>query len=304
MSRIHDALKKSARERKGSNPPGAGKDDNPRARRASGEVPSDGVDNRANGGMKHHLMGLEPLKSNGEWCKDLAASTWEPDSSKLMFLGQLSPDSGMEAFRTLRARLYLLRKQRSLHKILISSPLSQDGKTFVTANLAQALAQQDGRVLLIDGDLRFSKLHITFGAPAAPGLTEFLKGNCGEEAVVQKGSVRNLFLIPGGTHMEGATELLTNGRLEELLRKLSPSFDWIIFDSPPVVPVSDAKIVGDLCDGVLMVVRSGSTTLTWAQKACREFAESQLVGIVLNRANPKSAYSSSRYYSLAKKSKI
>ncbi len=295
MSRIHDALKKAAREKQNTAPREAGEVVNLQGS-ATEEMPSNGLGDLADTAARQHLLGLDLPEINTKWCEALETSTWAPDPSRLLVLGQSSPDPSVEAFRTLRTRLNLLRKQRSLHRILISSPLSQDGKTFVVANLAQALAQQGCRVLLIDGDLRFSKLHLTFGAPPTPGLTEYLKGNCGEEMIVQKGSVQNIFLVPGGSHTEEATELLTNGRLEGLLRKWSASFDWIVFDSPPVVPVSDAKILGELCDGVLMVVRSGSTTLTWAQKACREFGDKQLLGIVLNRVSSRSAYSSSRYY--------
>ncbi len=295
MSRIHDALKKAAREKQRTARDEAGKAVHPQGTATEGML-SSGPGDLSDTAVRQHLLGLELPETNMKWCEALETSAWVSDPSKLLVLGQPSPDPSVEAFRTLRTRLYLLRKQRSLQKILISSPLSQDGKTFVTANLAQALAQQRGRVLLVDGDLRFSKLHLTFGAPPTPGLTECLKGNCSEEMIVQKGSVQNIFLVPGGTHTEEATELLTNGRLEGLLRKWSASFDWILFDSPPVVPVSDAKIIGELCDGVLMVVRSGSTTLTWAQKACREFGNNQLLGIVLNRVSPRSAYSSSRYY--------
>jgi Mrp family chromosome partitioning ATPase len=104
-----------------------------------------------------------------------------------------------------------------------------------------------------------------------------------------------LFFIPAGKPVSNGSELIGNGRLRVLLDRLAPAFDWIILDSPPIVPVSDAKLLADLCDGVLVVIRSGSTPFDLAQKACREFPKKQLLGVVLNGVAPGQAYTSYFY---------
>jgi tyrosine-protein kinase Etk/Wzc len=293
MSRIHDALKKAELERqkalgsKGGSPTGMST-----TIRSKILLPGAKPESADSSSLGEAAVPAGEVDSSGS----SAAPSWKPDPSRLLFLGQSPTGPGTEAFRTLRTRLHLLRKQRPLQKILITSPFSKDGKTFVSANLGQALAQQGQSVLLIDADLRFSMLHASFGAALTPGLTDYLNGECDQKVIVQKSPSDNLFLIAGGKHMEGATELLATSRFEELLTLLAPDFDWIILDSPPVVPVSDAKIIGELCDGAIVVARSGSTTLPWAQKACREIGDANLLGIVLNGVDPKSERVSSYYY--------
>jgi Mrp family chromosome partitioning ATPase len=99
-----------------------------------------------------------------------------------------------------------------------------------------------------------------------------------------------LFLIPGGKSVTNPSELLGNGKLEHLLERMSTAFDWILIDSPPVIPVSDANIIAKHCDGVLMVVRSGSTPFDLAQKACEGFQSRPLLGAVLNRTEAREGY--------------
>jgi capsular exopolysaccharide synthesis family protein len=164
-------------------------------------------------------------------------------------------------------------------------------------NLAQVIARQrERRVLLIDGDLRASRMHQWFGAPSAPGLSDYLAGEVDEFAAIQRGQLDNLFFIPGGRSVPNPSELIGNGRLRLLVQRLAAAFDWIILDSPPVIPVADAKLLADSCDGVLMVIRAGSTPFDLAQKACQEFRDRRLIGVVLNRVKPGHTYSSFYYH--------
>ena len=216
-----------------------------------------------------------------------AHANWRPDPLKNVFAGP-----GLEAaeqFRTLRSRLYHLKAEKPLRVILVTSALSGDGKTFVAANLAQAIVRQaDRRVLLIDADLRSSGLHIPLGAPANPGLGEYLGGSADEMAVIQHGREGGLYFIAGGKPVSNASELLSNARLKTLIERTAPCFDWIIIDSPPCLPVSDASVIAELCDGILLVVRSGSTPSRAAHKACDELRKRNVIGIVLNGVNEKS----------------
>ncbi len=220
---------------------------------------------------------------------------WNPDPKRILGFSSQNHTLGAEEFRTLRSRLYQVRDKQPLRTVLVTSALPGEGKTFVAANLAQAIARQhERRAILIDSDLRRSQLHLSLGTASTPGLTEYLRGEADEWAVMQRGPADNLFFIPGGTAVTNPAELLANGRLKNLLERLAPIFDWIILDSPPTILVADASLVADMCDGVLMVVEAAVTPFDLAKKARDGFREKRLLGVVLNRAEPGSAYSS--YY--------
>lgn len=224
-----------------------------------------------------------------------APSDWSPDKKTMLFYNS-EQGPGTEEFRTLRSRLYQMREKQPLKKVLVTSSLPQEGKSFVAANLAQALVWQQGRrVLLIDGDLRASRLHLALGSLLTPGLSEYLQGEVDEFGIMQRGAMENLFFIPAGRSTSNPAELVANGRLEILLSRAESLFDWIIVDSPPAVPVSDAGLMANHCDGVLMVVRSNATPSDLARKARSEFDDKLLLGVVLNGVKGSStAYS--RYY--------
>ena len=209
-------------------------------------------------------------------------SDWAPDKKTMLFYNS-EQGPGTEEFRTLRSRLYQMREKQPLKKVLVTSSLPQEGKSFVAANLAQALVWQHGRrILLIDGDLRASRLHLALGSTLTPGLSEYLQSEVDEFAIVQRGSVENLFFIPAGRSTSNPAELVANGRLKILLSRVESLFDWIIIDSPPAVPVSDAGLMSNHCDGVLLVVRSNATPSDMARKARAEFDDKLLLGVVLN----------------------
>jgi capsular exopolysaccharide synthesis family protein len=220
---------------------------------------------------------------------------WRPDPNENVFLTSDSSSHGAEQFRTLRSRLYELRSSQPLQTILVTSSLPAEGKTFMTNNLAHSFVRkQDCRVLLIDADLRRSRLHVPLGAPVAPGLTDYLRGDMNEMAVIQHGQEGNLCLIAGGNQVADPSELLSNGRLKGLLDRMKLIFDWILVDSPPCLPVADASGLADLCDGVLLVVRAGSTQAEVAQKTCKQLQSKNVIGVVLNAVEKK--HSSSNYY--------
>src|SRR6201984_2712999 len=224
-----------------------------------------------------------------------AQSDWKPDVKTMLFFNQEENALGTEQFRTLRSRLYQMREKTSLKKILVTSALPQEGKSFVAAILAQVLVRQHGRrVLLIDGDLRGARLHSALGTTSSPGLADYLLGESDEFSIMQRGPMENLFFVPSGRSVTHPAELIANGRLKMLLQRVEPLFDWIIVDSPPAVPVSDASQLANFCDGVLMVVRSNSTPYDTAQKARQEFHGKTLVGVVLNGISKSESYA--RYY--------
>ena len=217
-----------------------------------------------------------------QWC-------FEPRFS--VFADEGNHRAGAEKFRTLRSRLYQISATRPLRRVLLTSSVPQEGKTFVAANLAQSIIRQaDRRVLLIDADLRASRLNLTLGTKNEPGLSDYLLGEAAITKVLQVGEERNLCFIPGGKLVSNPSELLHSQKMKSLLERMGQMFDWVIVDSPPAIAVHDASILADMCDGVLFVVRAGATDFEAAQKAAAEFSDSKLLGVILNRVAKRETY--------------
>jgi protein-tyrosine kinase len=212
-----------------------------------------------------------------------AHPNWHLDPATNVFLDPAVTVDGAEQFRTLRSRLYQISKDQPLQTLLVTSALPGEGKTFVTSNLGQAIVRQHERhALIIDGDLRRSRLHLALRAPTSPGLSDYLRGDADLLSVIQQGLGGNLCFIPGGSPVTNPSELLANGRLKILLERVAGAFDWILIDSPPCLPVADANILADLCDGVLFVVRARSTPSAVVEKAGRALQGRNVVGVVMN----------------------
>ncbi len=221
---------------------------------------------------------------------------WNPDLSVTLFMNGNESAKGTEEYRTLRSRLYMLREKMPLRSLLVTSALPKEGKSFTACNLAQVFVRQRGRrVLLIDADLRGPRLHKMLGTKSSPGLSDYLQGNCDEFGAMQQGPMENLFFIPSGSDSADPADVIGNGKLKVLLQRVEPLFDWIVVDSPPAIPVSDASMLAKACDGVLMVVRSNSTPSDVARRARMEFPEQSLVGVVLNGTN-EGVVPYARYY--------
>lgn len=302
MSRIHEALKRAEQERASQ----GGRLDSAPAAETVAPVTAPVMPETANPGSSAAVaaapagpaQGMPSFASQFTFDTLLARCSqgeWNPDARTMLFFNREENARGAEQFRTLRSRLYQMREKVSMKKILVTSALPKEGKSFVSANLAQVLVKQHGRrVLLIDGDLRVARLHSALGTTSTPGLGEYLLGETDEFSIMQRGPMDNLFFIPCGRYVAQPAELIANGRLKVLMQRVEPLFDWIIIDSPPAVPVSDASQLANLCDGVLMVVRSNSTPYDTAQKARQEFHGKTVVGVVLNGISRSDSYA--RYY--------
>ncbi|MGA7561399.1 MAG: CpsD/CapB family tyrosine-protein kinase [Terriglobales bacterium] len=280
MSRIHDALKRAEQERATSTGTHVEPTlDQPEAPRESMPTLQPTLQSVGTAGMPGMGGGLN-YESLLARCPQ---SQWTPDPRTMLFFQEDDSRLGAEEFRTLRSRLYQIREKMPLKRLLVTSALPKEGKSFVAANLAQVLVRQHGRrALVIDADLRNPGMHRHFGAAQSPGLAEYLLGECDEFAALQRGSMENLFFLPAGRSVASAPELLANGRLKLFLQRVEPLFDWIILDSSPVIPVSDATLVAGACDGILMVVRAGVTPTDLARRAREEFPDKLLLGVVLN----------------------
>lgn len=285
MSRIHEALKKAEQERSNAQAASTDVASSP-AETVAAVLPTvetwpsrtaEATDVTAAEAQRIDYLRFDDLRTR------CAHPTWHLDPNvNVLFNPNLSAHAA-EQFRTLRSRLYQLRANQPLRTLLVTSAVPGEGKTFVTANLAQAFVRQpDRRVLIIDADLRCARLHLPLGAPTSPGLTDYLRGEADEMAVIQHGQEGNLCFIAGGNEVTDPSELLSNGKLKKLLDRVTPVFDWVILDSPPCVPVADASILAGMCDGVLLVVRSGSTPSAVAERARQELSGNNVVGVVLN----------------------
>ncbi len=304
MSRIHEALKKAEQERAATQGGGAAQNSfapesfEPSSRPREEEPSVAVVAGEPTGGVP--LTSAMPSFASPFSLDALLARCpqvqWKPDERTMLFFNGDDNARGTEEFRTLRSRLYHTREKIALKKILVTSALPKEGKSFTAANLAGVLVRQHGRrVLLIDGDLRGPRLHTMLGTTASPGLSDYLQGKSDEFSIMQRGSLENLFFIPSGDQISDPAELVANGRLRFLLQRVEALFDWIIIDSPPAVPVSDASVLAKACDGVLMVVRSNATPVDMARRARQEFPDQVLVGVVLNGTD-KESIPYSRYY--------
>jgi capsular exopolysaccharide synthesis family protein len=296
MSRIHEALKKAEQERAMSQP----------TREAMSTALDTPVEPAGVYTSAAVMASAPPAISSASdsLLSRCRQTNWSPDPKTMLFFSGEEHAPGMEEFRTLRSRLYQAREKQPLTKLLITSALPKEGKSFTASNLAQVIVRQHGRrVLLIDADLRNPQLHKLLGAEPGPGLSDYLQSEADEFSVIQRGSMENLFLIPAGRNSGNPAELLANGRLKFLLSRLETMFDWIIIDSAPAVPVADAALLANFCDGVLMVVRSNSTPIDAARRAKKEFVDRNLVGVVLNGITPDlSPYS--YYYAYGAEPKI
>jgi protein-tyrosine kinase len=290
MSRIHEALKKAAEDRSAQT-----------VNRAAGDLVDLSI--REEIGGKSPILGETQSKARAaekadpgllrfeEFAKRCTQVTWKVDSDAAVYSAHSNNSVGAEKFRTLRSRLYQIASAQPLKRILVTSSTPAEGKTFVAANLAQSFIRQENRrVLLIDSDLRASRLHLQMGISEKPGLSDYLRGDADEYQVTKVGKDGNLCLIPGGSEVSNPSELLHSDRMKQLLERMSLIFDWIILDSPPALAVHDASILADMCDGVLFVVRAGSTDFELATKASSEFREKNLLGVVLNRVEKGDSY--------------
>jgi succinoglycan biosynthesis transport protein ExoP len=188
-----------------------------------------------------------------------------------------------EAYRVLRTSILFSSPGQAPRCLLITSTMPMEGKTLTTANLATAMAKAEGDLLLIDADLRRPTLHQLFNVPREPGLSNFLVGDTDELPMVAT-MVPHLFLMPAGAIPPNPSELLGSERMQELLNRTRERFVRTVFDSPPLVSVTDAAILSTLADGVLLVIKAEHVPRKAARDATNHLLElhAHLLGAVLN----------------------
>jgi tyrosine-protein kinase Etk/Wzc len=207
-------------------------------------------------------------------------------------------DPAIESLRNLRTALHFGMMNVKNNCIMIAGPSPSVGKSFVSINLAAVLASNEKKVLLIDGDLRKGHLHKYLGVERDNGLSEFISGEIAIGKALHQTTIPGLTLIPTGTLPPNPAELLLHQRFANCLSVLTPRFDHIIIDSPPILAVTDASIIGQMVGGTLMVLKSGEHPMREIEHATKRLqqADVNLRGIVFNDVDMKSQrYGAGRY---------
>jgi succinoglycan biosynthesis transport protein ExoP len=220
-----------------------------------------------------------------------------PDDCPELATWQRKPSLLAECVRTTLTSI-LLPSQNGDHPriVVLTSPCPGDGKTTVASNLSIAMAEIRQKVVLIDGDLRRPRLHKVFGISNDWGLSDVLRADTTLETVpiadlVCKTKVSGLYVLAGGRGVITTSTLLYSRRMTGLLDRLRSEFDMVLVDAPPVIHLADARVLGRLADGVILVIRAGQTTPESAMIACQRFAEdgTRVLGTILNSWNPNAS---------------
>ncbi len=206
-----------------------------------------------------------------------------------------------EAYKSLRTNLRFTLRNEGCKKLIVCSPVPEDGKSTTSTNLAITIAQGNHRVLLIDCDLRKGRLHSFFHVKNSPGISDCLSGIVNIADVIYETSQTNLFLLPMGSIPPNPTELMSSDQMESLIKHLEKEYDYIIMDTPPINVVSDSLSLVKLADGVILVVREGKTSYANIESAISKynFAKANVLGFTLNGAaiNQGKGFKSNYYYS-------
>jgi capsular exopolysaccharide synthesis family protein len=195
-----------------------------------------------------------------------------------------------EAYRSIRTSImFSAPEDRPLKTILVTSAAPQEGKTIVAVNLAISFARANEKVLLIDADMRRSRIHQILGLDRRVGLSSFLTGTATLEAVIRQTFIPNMFFISSGPVPPNPAELLTSARIRALLEELRTKFDRIIIDSPPVATVTDTSILANMVDGVIDVIRAGFVNIDIILRGRQRLleAKSRIIGVILNNVDIK-----------------
>ena len=198
----------------------------------------------------------------------------------------------LEPFRALRATLKHLAETRRIKTFIVCSAVKGEGKTTLAANLSITFALDGKKVILVDGDLRRAQMHTLFNLPKKNGLSDFLLGTSGVEGIIKKTVHDNLSVITAGEHPQNPAELIGGARFEQLVAALRSMADFVIFDSPALLPVSDGLSMAPKVDACIMVVRALWTPVKAAQQAKNQLKRigCSVAGAVLNGISHSRGY--------------
>ena len=194
-----------------------------------------------------------------------------------------------EQYRTIRTNIQFSSFEKETKTIMVTSPGPSEGKSTTSANLAIVFAQHGKKVLLVDADLRKPAVHYMFNIVNSIGLTNVLANRMELSNVIFTTGDRYLHLLTSGPIPPNPSELLASNTMEELMKEMQERYDVVIIDTPPLLTVSDAQIVANICEGSILVLSSGKTEIEHSIKAKEllSSANSSLLGVVLNNKKMK-----------------
>lgn len=194
-----------------------------------------------------------------------------------------------EAYRTLRTNIQFSSIDKTIKTIMVTSSGPSEGKSTTIANLAVTLAQMDKKVLIIDADLRKPTVHTFFFLPNRIGLTNVLAGTEPIDLAIQRTTEHNLQVLTSGPIPPNPAELLSSNKMANLVKEMAELYDYVLFDTPPVLAVTDAQLLSRYIDGVIIVVNNGKTKREMAAKAkiLLENVKANVLGVVFNNKDSK-----------------
>jgi len=291
MSQIFDALRRSEAERSGSDLTGLS-DATELLELAERQGGTRQVVHRAKDERQTESIGIDQFR------QFQSVRVLVPPQSKLVCITD-EESLAAEKFRFLKVRLRHLQQKRLLKRLLITSSLPEEGKSMIAANLAYTLAKkQQQRILLLEGDLRRPSLAKQLGLGKLPGLSELLQGEPSPAMNIYQQEGLGFCILPAGSPPTDPLELLQSRDLSALMDQLGAWFDWIVIDSPPLLPLGDTSVWMRLADGILLVTRPGKTAKRRLQRALEAVEQPKLLGALVNgsREAARSEYYGYGYY--------
>ncbi|MBS4223357.1 CpsD/CapB family tyrosine-protein kinase [Lederbergia citrea] len=218
-------------------------------------------------------------------------------STKRKLIAMLNPKSPVsEQYRTIRTNIQFSAVDREIRSLMVTSSSPGEGKSTTAANIAIVFAQQGKSVLLVDADMRKPTVHYTFSMNNAYGLTNVLTRQMGINEAAKVSNLEGLDVLTSGPIPPNPAELLSSNAMKQFFEEAGVQYDLVIFDTPPILAVTDAQVLANQCDGTILVVSSGKADVENVKKTKEllEAANAKTLGVVLN--NKKMANNDYYYY--------
>jgi receptor protein-tyrosine kinase len=252
--------------------------------------------------QRFHLLRLSLLsRRRRSWAlvRRRCSSRWIPVWPPRTVVDSTMLPASREQYRRLAAALHQAQRTNGFKVAMVASAVAGEGKTLTASNLALTLSESYRRnVLLVDGDLRRPSLHTVFQVDGAPGLSDGLTSAEEPKLPLHRISPR-LTVLPAGRPTSDPIGALTSDRMRRLIEEAREVFDWVILDTPPIGLLTDAALLSSMADGVVLVIKAGSTQYDMVNRAVDLIGRDRLLGVVLNRATEmpnRSTYDYSKYY--------
>ena len=212
------------------------------------------------------------------------------DLTQRSLITHINPKSPIsEQYRTIRTNIQFASIDKEIKTLMVTSSGPGEGKSTTVANLAVVLAQQGKKVLLIDGDLRKPTVHYTFKVSNIYGVTNVLTRQTSLQDAVVTTTIPDVYVLPSGPVPPNPSELIDSKSMDQLIEEASTIYDYVLFDTPPIMAVTDGQLLAHRVDGVILVISSGKTEIEAAVKSKEllEHANAKILGTVLNAKEVK-----------------